>query len=337
MAKKKKPGPKKQQENESSSEDIEVLSDNSSCSSNENDFTTLTLGAGKAYYPPIKATSKSRYGRKGHEDDDIIVRIENMRKKLEKQRKQISMLTTENNEVKEKLKKLRTHNQSPPDHVRLKQSTLKFSSSQMLDSVMVESSEEDKKYDKQPDSTQPGAMGSDAGSIQCSGIVHRKKKRARIDSDSQPPSIRPTNDMPMNMSEEESETEIEKLLRTQSDMEEKLKVVQHKLLDQKMENKVHDFQDHLVSSIREFRSDLMDCYGATNDDERLQQARTKFGDTIVTYSNMGYTFRVGEDFAGRVERSILSRQTPEQQFTCTKIDNSQTDPIVGDVVDWQCQ
>ena len=34
---------------------------------------------------------------------------------------------------------------------------------------------------------------------------------------------------------------------------------------------------------------------------------------------------------GRVERSILTGQTPEQQFICTKTDNSEADPILGDV------
>ena len=34
---------------------------------------------------------------------------------------------------------------------------------------------------------------------------------------------------------------------------------------------------------------------------------------------------------GRVERSILAGQTPEQQFICTKTDNSEADPILGDV------
>ena len=36
---------------------------------------------------------------------------------------------------------------------------------------------------------------------------------------------------------------------------------------------------------------------------------------------------------GRVERSILAGQTTEQQFICTKTDNSEADPFLGDVTD----
>ena len=34
---------------------------------------------------------------------------------------------------------------------------------------------------------------------------------------------------------------------------------------------------------------------------------------------------------GRVERSIPAGQTPKQQFICTKTDNSEADPTLGDV------
>ena len=89
--KKKKAAPTKHQgkvpaDDELASDDIEVVLDNS-CSSNGNDFTTLTSNTGTAYHPPSKVTTKSRYGRKADQnDDDIIHRIELMCKSLEKQR-----------------------------------------------------------------------------------------------------------------------------------------------------------------------------------------------------------------------------------------------------------
>ena len=79
-----------QLDNETSDDDIEIVSDTESCSTNENDFTTLTSGMGQAYHLPSRHTSKSRYGRsKGEKDatDDVIQRIEEMRHTLEKSRK----------------------------------------------------------------------------------------------------------------------------------------------------------------------------------------------------------------------------------------------------------
>ena len=40
-----------------------------------------------------------------------------------------------------------------------------------------------------------------------------------------------------------------------------------------MEGKARDFQDHLVQVIRDFRSVIMDCFGAPKTDECLVQAR----------------------------------------------------------------
>ena len=77
----------------------------------------------------------------------------------------------------------------------------------------------------------------------------------------------------------------------------------------------------------------MECYGAAKTDERLVAARNKFCEEVETILVLGYTFRTGEDFVGRVERSILAGQTPEQQFICTRTDNSEADPILGDVTD----
>ena len=138
---------------------------------------------------------------------------------------------------------------------------------------MVESSEDEEK----PDSTQPpsnkvyGATGSNAGSgiVPCSGVLHKKKKRARINSDSQPISVK-QNDTPINISEEEeSESEIKNLVRTKMEMEVKLKQTQRRLMDQKMEGKMQDYQDHTISCIRDFRTTHMDCYSVPKTDERL--------------------------------------------------------------------
>ena len=205
---------------ESGSDDIEVLLDDS-CSSNENDFTTLTSSHGQAYHPPSRVTSKSRYGKKS-DDDDIIHRIEQMRKTLERQKKQITKLTSENNEAKEKLKNMRSRDTSPLE--RLKKTSLKAFTSTNLGSVLAESSDDAENYPKQPDSTQPhvhkdhGTTGSDAGSVfnkdlsatgsdagsifQCSGVVRKKNKRQRINSrESEPPFIPPSA---KNMSDDDS-------------------------------------------------------------------------------------------------------------------------------------
>ena len=189
-------------------------------------------------------------------------------------------------------------------------------------SVDVDSSDDDALDDdnKIPDSTQPNkdtsdnmATGSDVGSVfQCSGVVHKQKKWVRIDSDS---TVK-QHDTPMAMSDE-SESEIDKLVRTKLEMEQKLKDAQNKLLQQKMEAKARTFQDHIICAIRDLSATLMECYGTAKTDERLVAARNKFCEEVETSSILGYTFHVREDFAGRVERSILAGQTPEQQFICT--------------------
>ena len=130
---------------------------------------------------------------------------------------------------------------------------------------------------------------------------------------------------------EESESEIDKLVRTKLEMEQKLKDAQNKLLQQKMEAKARTFQDQVICAIRNLRATLMECYGTAKTDECLVAARNKFCEKVETISVLGYTFCTGEDFVGRVERSILAGQTPEQQFICTRTDNSEADPILGDV------
>ena len=116
-------------------------------------------------------------------------------------------------------------------------------------------------------------------------------------------------------------------------MEQKLKDAQNKLLQQKMEAKARTYQDQIICAIRDFRATLMECYGAAKTNEQLAGAHNKFCEEVETVSHMAYMFCIGEDFLSRVERSILAGQTPEQQFICTKTDNSEADPILGNVTD----
>ena len=204
-----------QQDDKTSDDDIEIVSDTESCSTNENDFTTLTSGTGQAYHLPSRHTSKSCYGRnKGEKDttDDVIQRIKEMRHTLEKQKRQINKLTSQNNTAKQQIKQINEH-KVQPGVSGLKQSKIKsFVSTQIWDNLNLNSS--DKEEDNGAwkfDSTQQGVTGSDAGSghIPCSGLVHKKPKRKRIDSKSQP-SVKQDN-MPTNISDE-SETELDKLI-----------------------------------------------------------------------------------------------------------------------------
>ena len=204
-----------QQDNETSDDDIEIVSDAESCSTNEKDFTTLMSGMGQAYHPPSRHTCKSHYGRnKGEKDttDDVIQRIEEMRHTLEKQKRQINKLTSQNNASKQQIKQ-KNERKVQPGVSGLKQSKIKsFMSTQIQDSLNLDSS--DKEEDngaRKPDSTQQGATGSDAGSghIPCSGMVHKKPKYKCIDSESQP--LVKQDNTPMNISDD-SETELDKLI-----------------------------------------------------------------------------------------------------------------------------
>ena len=177
-----------QQDDETSDDDIEIVSDAESCSTNENDFTTLTLGMGQAYHPPSRHTSKSCYRRnKGEKDatDDVIQRIEEMRRTLEKQKRQINKLTSQNNTAKQQIKQI-NERKVQPGVSGLKQSKIKsFVSMQISDSLNLDSSDEEEDNGAwKPDSTQQGATGSNAGSghIPCSSVVHKKPKPKRIDT-----------------------------------------------------------------------------------------------------------------------------------------------------------
>ena len=100
-----------------------------------------------------------------------------------------------------------------------------------------------------------------------------------------------------------------------------------------MEGKARDFQDHIVKVIRDFRSVIMDCFGTPKMDEHLVQAREHLASETAAKSLMGFMFRVGDGFVEWVEKSLLVGQTLEQQYTCTKIDNSVDDPVSGHVTD----
>ena len=100
-----------------------------------------------------------------------------------------------------------------------------------------------------------------------------------------------------------------------------------------MEGKASDFQDHIVKVIWDFRSVIMDCFGTLKMDECLVQAREHLASEIEAKSLMGFTFCVGDGFVEWVEKSLLVEQTPEQQYSCTKIDNSVDDPVSGHITD----
>ena len=332
---KKKQQDKAEPDEASSSDDIELLSDGS-CSENENDFSTLTSSWGTAYHPPSKQTSKSRFAKKDNDDEDIVQCIEDMRTRLDRQKHQIDKLTSENEAVKEKLRKWHSRNVAPPvvgkggNGKQASASLKQFVGSQCAEITTVDSSE-DEKMEKHPDSTNRDGTGSDVGSgiFQSSQMLPPYWCRLRIDSDTQ--SVKHGGNTPN--SENDSETEVDRLLKTKSELEMKFQDMQRKLTDQKMESKVRAFQDQIIVTIRDFRSKLMDYYGASRTDERVVKARETFAEEVKAISQFGYTFRVGESFVDRVEKSILSGQTPEQQYICTKTDNLEDDPVQGHVVD----
>ena len=142
--------------------EVEVLSDGS-CSTDRKDFSTLTNISGRAYHPPSHKISKSHYARKVDPADDLIHRIEDLKKTLDKQKKQISHLTAENNEAKDEIKRIRTRNEGEP------QAEKKLKKSKNLqDVVSVDRESSDDPLEAKPDSTQlkeVTAGGSDTGSV----------------------------------------------------------------------------------------------------------------------------------------------------------------------------
>ena len=86
-----------------------------------------------------------------------------------------------------------------------------------------------------------------------------------------------------------------------------------------MEGKACDFQDHLVKVIRDFRSVIMDCFGAPKTDEHLVQARERLASETAAKSLMGFTFCVGDGFIKRVKKSLLAGQTPDSNTRAQKL------------------
>ena len=151
-----------QLDDKTSDDDIEIVSDTESCLTNKNDFTTLTSVMGQAYHLPSWHTSKSCYGRsKAEKDitDDVIQRIEEMRHTLEKHKRQITKLTSQNNTTKQQIKQINEH-KVQPGVSGLKQSKMKlFVSMPIWDSLNHDSSDEEEDNGAQkPDSTQQGQL-----------------------------------------------------------------------------------------------------------------------------------------------------------------------------------
>ena len=237
-----------------------------------------------------------------------------MRKRLDKQKHQIDKLTNENEATKEKLRKWHSHNAAglpvgKGGHGKQASGSLKtFVGLQLADIANVDSSK-DEKMEKQPDSTNRDGTASDAGY----GIFMSSQMplpywcHHRIDSDTQ--SVKHGGNTPT--SENDSETEVKRLQKTKSELEMRYQDLERKLTAQKMESKTKAFQDHIIVTIREFCAKLMEYYGASRTDERVVQARETFAEEVQAISQFGYTFRVGESFVDRVEKSILSGQMPE--------------------------
>ena len=135
-----------------------------------------------------------------------------MRCTLEKQKRQINKLTSQNNAAKQQIKQI-SERKVQPGVSGLKQSKIKsFVSTQIWDRLNLDSSDEEEDNGAwKPDSTQQGATGSNAGSghIPCSGVVHKKPKCKCIDSESQP--LVKQDNTPTNISDD-SETELDKLI-----------------------------------------------------------------------------------------------------------------------------
>ena len=160
------------------------------------------------------------------------------------------------------------------------------------------------------------------------------KKRLRLDSGASGKSVKSRIAMPSSPAEgSDNEDSMDRLRLEKDAVKEKLVETQEKLRQQLMYNKSREYMDSVVSAIRGFRSELMECFGASKEDDRLTAARDTFAVSTTTISHFGYTFRVHDDFRERVEKSIWSGQTPEQQISAQKIDNSTSCPISGHVTD----
>ena len=336
-------------------DEIQEISDDGSCSSNENDFSTLTSTAGTAYHPPSRRTARSKYagGKTGDEAVELMEKAASkFQHKIDNQQRTIERLQSENNLAREKLKKLGKQNpEAPSTSMSTVAETKKkkgkkvgkmvgFAATQLLKDADLDQDSADEVMsvdvdEAKPDSTQrsvvPGESDGDESVIPSSQMVAKKKKRQRVDSDTSTKKA----DTPLNVSDAESEKErdVGRLLQEKLEVRNKLIETQKKLQLQVMENESRNFKDSVTGAIVTFRSVLMECFGAPKDDPRLEAARREFGAAIRTVSQFGYTFRVAEEFVDRVEKSVYSGYTPEHQMQCKRIDNSTHCPIQGDVID----
>ena len=336
-------------------DEIQEISDDGSCSSNENDFSTLTSTHGTAYHPPSRRTAISKYaaGKSGDEAVELMEKAASkFQHKIDNQQRTIERLQSENNLAREKLKKLGRQNpEASSTSTSIVAETKKkkgkkggrllgFAATQILKDADLDQESDDEVMsvdvdEAKPDSTQrsvvPAESDGDESVVIPSSQMVAKKKRHRVDSDTSTKKA----DTPLNVSDAESEKErdVGRLLQEKLEVRNKLIETQKKLQVQLMENKSRNFKDSVTGAIVAFRSVLMECFGAPKDDPRLEAARQEFAAAIRTVSDFGYTFRVGEEFIYRVERSVYSGYTPEHQMQCKRIDNSTHCPIQGDVID----
>ena len=97
-----------------------------------------------------------------------------MRHTLEKQKRQINELTSQNNAAEQQIKQI-SERKVQPGVSGLKQSKIKsFVSTQIRDSLNLDSSDKEENNGAwKPDSTQQGATGSDAGSGRLAAMQDR--------------------------------------------------------------------------------------------------------------------------------------------------------------------
>ena len=201
---------------------VEVSDDNMSCSSNENDFSTLTSTDGNSYHPPSRRTAKSKYAGGGKSGDEAVELMEKaaskFQHKIDSQQRTIDKLMSENNSACEKLKEFRAHHLDAPivastsgstvieTKKKKKQSKIVgFIPTQLLNDGDLGATTDDEvmSIDEKPDSTQKSVMvptpaGSDGDeSVVIPSTQMVKKKRQRLDSDM---STRKA-DIPLNVSD----------------------------------------------------------------------------------------------------------------------------------------
>ena len=329
------------------------------CSVNENDFTTLTSSDGRAYHPPKRTTVRSKYaaGKSGEEAVELMEQAASkFQKKIDSQARIISRLTAENLAARDKLKNIDGQSTPPglattsadiiaaPKKQKGNKAKLHgFVSTQFVHDTGLNSDDEEMTVDLtpdadgvKPDSTQSAKVSviSDDDAIIPSTQMVAHKKRLRLDSGASGKSVKSRIAMPSSPAEgSDNEDSMDRLRLEKDAVKEKLVETQEKLRQQLMYNKSREYMDSVVSAIRGFRSELMECFGASKEDDRLTAARDTFAVSTTTISHFGYTFRVHDDFRERVEKSIWSGLTPEQQIFAQKIDNSTSCPISGHVTD----